>query len=130
MFEIDNAYWAGIIDGEGCISCQRDNRGLKKWFGYIALGNTAKILMDSYREYFGIHAQLIKREFEFGKTYYQIRSTGIEARGILEKILPYLKIKQGQARLVLVLLKFPEQRFYGHGNIPRQVRKLNRRGKI
>ena len=101
MNEIDLAYTAGIIDGEGCICLslvkEKNIRGRRQRLT-VSVGNTDKRLTLWLKNMFGGHSVLQSRTRN-NKDYYQWRVSSKKASFFLSLILPYLKLKRRQAEL-------------------------------
>lgn len=97
--DIEIAYTAGIIDGEGCIRMQK-NRGI-----YLAVGNTSLDLLVWLRDRWGgkIYDSIAHLKLPNSKRFYQWQLHGKHALFVVEKIAPFLIIKQKQALKVLEL---------------------------
>lgn len=143
LTEIQKAYLAGLIDGEGYIGLAKPKRktGPYKGSHYIyarmAIAMTTPML------------NLIQEEYKIGKIYpprpsknkkhkdrldWHIYSN--ECRSLLPLIIPYLKVKQKQAGLLLEYLKLADHKdkseLYRNkvNDIYLQLRLLNKRGKV
>jgi hypothetical protein len=102
--DTDIAYLAGLIDGEGTISCS--SQTLKT--GQIALNkvlsifNTNLVLISWITTRFGGVVHSRKRK-TIWKEEHQVKWPVAEAVKILELTLPYLVIKREQAEIFLAL---------------------------
>jgi len=122
-------YLAGIIDGEGSISCP-EYKTL-----YLAIVNTDRKLIDWLLETLGGTVFTTKHQGTRWKDGYRWSLFGLDAQRILRKVEPYLIIKKERARLALQLpinrkgvglsLEDKEKR----GEIVNKLKALNRRGK-
>lgn len=103
--ETEWAYIAGILDGEGCITYNQNQRGRR--YPKISIGNTHQGLVEWLRMVLG------------GSTYYQdrsdrpgwsdcwlwVHSSGAAVYAILSKCLPYLLVKRDVALGALNILE-------------------------
>lgn len=108
MNELDLAYAAGIIDGEGCISVKNKKifkPGKMSGVPVIYLGMADKALVYWFKEYFnaGIVNDIGRRK-EHYKDQYRWVVEGKQCLKVLALLLPYLRGKKPQA---LELLKWP-----------------------
>jgi hypothetical protein len=97
----DLAYLAGIIDGEGTIGLYwhkaRDSYRVK-----IYVVNTCKNLIDWLGSVFG--GYVYERKHNQWKTRYEWH-LGEDSMDLLESLIPYLKVKKGQANVILEFRK-------------------------
>ncbi len=133
-------WFAGFIDGEGCVSVQPQwtKKGYRTFLPKLAIGNTDKkvleyILKNTYPEKTLLNHQQYKNPR--AKTIYNINFTGEKAIDILKEVFPYLKVKKPQAS---ILRGWKLLRRSRKGNLPKirlqeekykKIRLLNIRGK-
>ena len=105
------AYVAGIIDGEGCISLNKNRQT-----GYMALhlsvANTDELLADYLHSLFGGH-RYVNRRSKRGPKHKNVWYWSLYAENavtILKLILPYLKLKRPQVELAI---EFQKRRPFG-----------------
>jgi hypothetical protein len=93
---------AGYADGEGCI----------RWSGsgrpgcgtpYLGMTNTDRAILDTYQRTFGGHVGLNTRARPGYRTVFQWQVHGSSALAAITSLLPYLREKAPQARIVLAL---------------------------
>lgn len=99
LTDVDAAYLAGIIDGEGCITVAFTRGYCMNWS--ITIYNNSRVLMDwiAVRLNCPIHE---KRKVGRQLPGFFIRINGNQkVRDLLKKILPHLVIKRDQAVLAL-----------------------------
>lgn len=106
--EVINAYLAGIIDGEGHISINRNKncpqrRRNPRYQAEIAVVNTDIRLMEFLVENVGGSYYQRKKVKEWHKDTYSWKVTSTTARDLCVKLLPYLLLKKGQAELIIKL---------------------------
>ena len=145
MNEIEKAWIAGIIDGEGCIFIKKRVRsdGKCKFHGYqmgITVGNTDRRMIDRLKFLTGfgsIHEVIEKRESRNRKSYIWI--TGAKNGFIfLSKIKDYLICKKEQAEIALQIQSLiSNSRNYVKEEIKNlqddlylKMKELNRRGPL
>ncbi len=140
----DLSYIAGFTDGEGCISiCRLANKNAPGGFQYsseVGISNSDKSVIEWIGSVLpgsvGPHC-VSDRIGKNRREMWRYRRTGIKAQEFCELLLPYLKIKGPQAR---VLIEFQKTvRHGGKHNLTKYVvehrrrlrsdiRILNRRG--
>lgn len=155
LSETDKAYLAGFIDGEGSISIRRynpkpDHR--ESWGIVIRISNLNKRVLEYVSEKAGQGTiQKIKMNKYKGREnqrdYYQFSVHSKRAAILLQEILPYLKIKQKQAKIAIGFQKLirydwtrkdlprgfsyiPEENLQKRWILWEECRKLNSRGLI
>jgi len=102
---LDIAYLAGLLDGEGSISCSSTEQGI---FLFIACGMNCETPLQWAKEKFGGKVYPLKA----GTTFQWVVS-GKSCKEILVAILPFLKVKARQAELGIVFcdtIRPPENR--------------------
>jgi len=117
-YEIELAYLAGVIDGEGCISLERNgNRRLNGVTGLqamVCVTNTNEALISYCLNIFrriGVNPYIKSQAVGYGKkarckTCYWLTTQGLtKTKKVLEAVLPYLIAKRAQAELVLEFIK-------------------------
>ena len=105
--EIDLAYAAGILDGEGCITISRKNKPQAK-FGadyvlFVEVGNTDKRLIEWLHSKFGGRTQHYEPRTPRAKESYHWYLGFGKAKELLLLLLPYLKLKDEEAKLAIAL---------------------------
>ena len=98
-------YLAGILDGEGWFSVQKHIRKNGQSYSYmpvIGVANTNKVLMDWLIDNFG--GSIIERQPNIkqfgGKLRYEWRPKWSITKLLLKKIIPFLILKQNQAKIL------------------------------
>jgi len=103
------SYIAGIIDGEGSISIIRQvhtaHSAYYSYFGRVQVGMTDKIIPAWLQAEFGGELHLRKPSNPNWKERWDWTVNCQKALDFLEQVLPYLKIKKGQAELVVEFQK-------------------------
>lgn len=98
MKEIDLAYIAGFIDGEGCIGVLKRQRKhySPEYHIYVSVGQNDGNIMDILYSYFGGAIHHVKRDgsYMWNVSYEMAYKT-------LKQIYPYLKYKKPQAELAI-----------------------------
>jgi hypothetical protein len=111
--EVDLAYFAGIIDGEGTITLERNGtrRAYNGQMGFspkVIIANTSQPLLQrvfSIIEAIGVNPHIktqLAGKYNRGKVMYWVTVAGLtKCAKVLRPLLPYLVAKQAQARVVL-----------------------------
>lgn len=103
--EIEKSYIAGFVDGEGCINIHRNNNG-KSYTARLMIGNTNfKVISYIQGLYGGSLNQIREDKLGNSKKFYMLYLTGKSAFGLINDILPYLRVKKEQAKTLLLLEK-------------------------
>ncbi len=103
--ELDYAYAAGLIDGEGCIGVYpvkcKTNKARLRYVLHMAvqMSNWESALW--LKDMFGGYYQIYKNGGYGDRTMYGWRVSGKRAGLILENLLPYFKVKTKQAELAI-----------------------------
>jgi hypothetical protein len=100
MTELDLAYLAGFIDGEGSIGIVVVAKH-KKYVTQIAACNCNPTPIMLLKELFGGKIRLRNWKNKKWKPNYEWKLTAKKAAVVIKAILPYLKIKNKQAEIVL-----------------------------
>lgn len=106
--ELDNAYAAGLIDGEGCITLAY-NKKSHSYCPRVLVGNTDKRMVEWLQGKYGgadpYHHTTVRPK---NKPYWTWQPGRVDCQNFLEKIEPYLQQKRSRARLSLALFRrFP-----------------------
>ena len=116
--KIDLAYLAGIVDGEGTISFQK-NHHVKCWRGWqinprVGICNTSVPMINYLKELFQkvkiAYSCSIKQESGRKDTYVLQVSRHDHILRLLKLITPFLVAKTGQARLVKEWIEIQNER--------------------
>jgi len=103
--EVDLAYTAGLIDGEGCIGvypqkCKTNKAGRRYSLTVVvSMSNWEAPLW--LKETFGGYYQVFKNKGYGTRIMYAWRISGKPANRVLKGILPYLRIKYRQAEMAI-----------------------------
>lgn len=102
----NNAYAAGILDGEGCISIRHDKRKERPEHTYtprITVVNTNPQVIEWFRETFGGCVSMDKscKSKGWKDKYIWILNSPEEVQLFIEKVYKYLIIKKKQAQVVM-----------------------------
>ncbi len=101
---INISYLAGIIDGEGCIGIEhlspRKNRIKDYYVCRLTVINTSKKLMDRLVKTFKGQYD-VRKKIEGRKLCYRWHVFGTDLEDAINKLLPYLFLKDKQAELLL-----------------------------
>ncbi|KKM95820.1 hypothetical protein LCGC14_1184420 [marine sediment metagenome] len=95
--DVDDAYTAGIVDGEGCILITRARRNLQL---RVVVSNTnLEVLERLQLNYRGsVH---VRKIYEPRKQIYDWAVSGPDATELLRQIIPYLIIKEKEAKIAV-----------------------------
>jgi hypothetical protein len=106
ILQTDLAYLAGLIDGEGTISCSvhKNKKGFLALHKQLSIFNTNIVLMSWITSRFSgtVHSRIRSEKW---KEEHQVKWSATEASVILELVLPYLVIKREQAEIFIALHK-------------------------
>lgn len=115
---IDLRYLAGIVDGEGCISLHANhvNPHLNKHprvVLHFSVSNTCRSLILDIKEQFGgsVYTRLPKKQdFKALPKYCYCWCLGERATvQLLKRLLPFLRVKQRQAKLAIEFQKIKDK---------------------
>ena len=98
--EAELAYFAGIIDGEGCFTLTRPSN---QRFGGLRLqvGNTDPLLMQWIHQHFGGSLSLEQRRQTKHQSVWRWVAAAADLETLLPRLIPYLITKKRQAELTL-----------------------------
>lgn len=91
------AYLAGLVDADGCIRFGTIRKGIHP---ILMVTNTNKQIVDDLQEAFGGDVRTAKPGESHWKTPYHWRISWSKAVDLLDKISPWLRIKQDQASTI------------------------------
>nr|WP_238400055.1 hypothetical protein [Kocuria indica] len=113
MSRTTDAYAAGLIDGEGCILIQK-SKG-PTYHHLVTIGMTQKALetLRRMQRAYGGNIKMMRPSTEKWDAAYGWTVAGQEAKALLEAVLPFLVLKEEQARLALKLVDL-------HASLPRR----------
>ena len=100
------SYMAGIVDGEGCISCSFSNGEIPhiNTYGiYLRIGMTSSIPLEPFIEEFGGKIKLSKRRTKTGKNVFFWAIYCRNAVKVLNILIPYLRLKKDQAKDAIIM---------------------------
>jgi hypothetical protein len=133
MNELDWAYLAGFIDGEGTITIASDGR---KFHPCVSVANTDYAVLEWCITFVGNGGVSSKKKYkDYHKQSYYISWRYDAALNIMSKCLPYLKVKRKQAELILSKWKmytprngkYTEDILIKKSELIKQIRLLNKR---
>lgn len=103
-----NAYAAGILDGEGCITIRHDEREGRPEHTYtprITIVNTNYQVIDWFYQNFGGNVSKRKKQKEGWKEQFVwILNSPEEVQLFIEKVYKFLIIKKKQAQIILYFI--------------------------
>ena len=106
LTEVEKAYLAGIIDGEGSISLARSHARSSAKYVYplVRIANTDLGLIDWVKSRVPEgHRGYTSRLHDRCKDVYHVAWASNEAVTVLKEVLPYLTVKRFRAELVIRL---------------------------
>lgn len=102
MEETEKAYWAGIIDGEGSISCGYQNSGIPQLF--VAVGMRDELIPRMlYERFEGSIYEVVNKRSRTGLSW-QWQVNGASCEKVLEIIQPYIKLKKMEVTLAIAFV--------------------------
>ena len=116
--EVDNAWLAGFLEGEGCLIARfynSDRRRGQQFFVRVTFTNNNALIMKKVSHILsdmgvGYYYQLLKRKSERHNTTLVITVQGKgRVRKLLNNVLPYMSGKLHQARVMLDLINRREE---------------------
>ena len=104
LSDIDAAYLAGIVDGEGCITASL-NRGYIN--GRLEIGSVNREFLQSLVDRVGTGTFCAAgRRSKNAKILYRWHIQLGAMPSLLPQLLPYLKLKKAQAEMMLALVRY------------------------
>jgi len=148
LTEVQKAYIAGFVDGEGAIGINTtghlSKKGYKCYTVYFKITNTNKDVLNSIRSWSGLWQvkpqnlsnSPIERFSKNCKPQWKWQLFSNEVRMFLPLLLPYLQIKKRVAELVLTMLgerrvrgrHLSEDELARNHQLYLEAKKLNQRG--
>jgi len=118
--ETDLSYIAGFIDADGAIMLQKSHRIALGWnpsyTPIVQAYSSKKEPIEYIQSIFGGNIRRGKRN---GKQYeYNWQIAGSKIKWILKSLLPYLKIKKKQAKILINLISWKEKHIKTHITTP------------
>lgn len=137
--EIELAYVAGLLDGEGSVAIYTNGRPRNRsisppWLLDVSIGNTSLPLMDWLKETFGGSIQPHKASLGNKPMYYWVLHSRA-AHAFLIEVMPYMRIKYLQAEVALRYYregqhstghKVSDEEFARRSNVSEQLKLLKR----
>lgn len=100
------AYLAGFIDGEGCISANL-RRNASSIDGRLEIGSTSRAQLERFMTETGVGSICSKKKRTKNAKRLHVWNVSIcSIAGLLKQLLPYLRLKQPQAELMLTLAAY------------------------
>jgi hypothetical protein len=101
--ELDRAWLAGIIEGEGCIHIHKRTNGRKNpTYGlFLSIHNTNKKMIDRVVQLTGLGGNIQTTRKDRNFTLYRWNAMSDNAKMVLREVYPYLITKRDQARCAL-----------------------------
>lgn len=103
--EIENAYFAGLLDGEGHLGIHRMSKAAGiQYAARVSLRMTEEEVVRQYAECFGVSLHRAVYKNSYSKLpLFVAEVSGRGARSLLEAVAPYLRVKKRQAELLMQL---------------------------
>lgn len=120
--DTDLAYFAGIVDGEGCLTIgtyANTKKGTPIWNTYLQVSNTDEALIDWIVAVFGCNKVLYtpnQTPKNSRKLVYRWQCTGERLLHLCELILPYIVAKKRQVEIMIEIRKTFKLIEYNDGN--------------
>ncbi|MCK4307123.1 hypothetical protein KAW50_02725 [candidate division WOR-3 bacterium] len=122
-------YLAGLLDGEGCFTIDRYKNPKLRYNPKIVLQWTENKLSGLLREKFGgdLHKVAPRKDFPNRKPQYRWQIQNNTLRRLLPSLIPFLKVKHRQARILDSFFREKKSDGYGKG-LP--LKELDRRERL
>jgi hypothetical protein len=101
MLPVEAAWLAGFIDGEGCLQVVRARR--VTYDASVMVGHTDLAVLERCSALAGGSICLVRTRSAAWKPSYRWNVRGKGVTPLLEAVLPYLVVKQEQAKILLIL---------------------------
>jgi len=141
--DVDLAWLAGIIDGEGCFSIysvSRKDAHTPSPSASVTITNSNRLLLERCKEIFdGLNIKYLyndpKNGHQRGRRVMRIRVKNYSSmQRLIELILPFLIGKADQARVMLDFVSLAGQRgrlsLHGRTELMNRIKELNRHGHL
>ena len=139
------AYIAGFVDGEGCISItKRKDKEYKNGCSFyvnLRIVNTDLEILEWIQDILNVGGCIIKRKrIGNNKQCYELKYGCLQACKGVRLLLPYIKVKKRQAKILLEFQKLKDDNHQiGRNGVPRErwmkqiklceeIQSLNKRG--
>lgn len=103
--EVECAYLAGLMDGEGSLTitehCRSDRPGYIRRNVRVQIYNTNRELLIGIQQVFGGKLYCVRRDCEKWKDQYVLTWAEAQITQVLECVWPYLRLKKTQADILL-----------------------------
>jgi len=106
--ETELAYFAGIVDGEGCFAMHRHTED--RFGAQLQIGNTDLLLMQWIQRHFDGSLNLEKRRNAKHQDVWRWTASASDLDRILQGLIPYLITKKRQAELFVAYRATMNQR--------------------
>lgn len=105
---------AGFLDGDGCIGIYRVKRSRSRSWHYVlhcvfgqSRGDNMKILRDINKTYGGYLYKIPKKKY--CHQAWALRLAGWGAIKLIKDVLPYMRVREKQARLAMKFMRYRKQ---------------------
>jgi hypothetical protein len=112
--QVDYAWAAGIIDGEGCIALTRSKRSFRLG---LWVGSRSEKMINRLRDIFEVGG--VYETYPHGKSFYVWRTSGMDSAYVLILVRKHLVVKEGEADIAI---RFAET-IMGPGRVDDEIRK-------
>ncbi|TET41440.1 MAG: hypothetical protein E3J60_04615 [Dehalococcoidia bacterium] len=128
LSDVDKAYLAGLIDGEGCIGIYSKKPTGTRTVPYHQLMMSVSMMDEGPVEFMACltasyHSLKMHRLTRTG-TCYDVRLYGKRAANFLKQILPYMKGKRDQAEMAI---RFYDECYFSNTNVRPDDEEIARR---
>lgn len=114
MTETEKAYWAGFLDGEGCIRIKINQpqkpRHNAQYFLQVSITNTNPVNNDKLRNLGAYIQRHIPRNGKW-RPRYQAFFQCEKAKEFLQQVYPYLRLKREEAYLAIQFQELIERQY-------------------
>lgn len=126
MSQIDLSYFAGVFDGEGCISINKRIRNGRPLFQLVCVLLMAEPeFLAKFHYLFGLgHISKTKRQKETHKERVRWSMGDSQAVEFIKMIYPYLRLKKMEADVALKYHKTFDKKIYKKVGVPENVLKI------
>ena len=97
-------YLAGFVDGEGCLT-RNISRNTVKYRPQLRISGTYKPVMEWIKRWFGGNYYTIHRRTAKTKTTYDWVISTNQAIALVNRLMPYLKVKKREAKVFVAFYK-------------------------
>lgn len=107
MEEVDLAYAAGLMDGEGTVTLMRVRKSAKYKAPVVSMTSTDRPLLIWLKDQFGGHVRTQKRYADHHKQAWVWHARYSAALNFLSQVRPWLRVPEKCRRADLLLQEYP-----------------------